>query len=404
MFLDLIRLGGRLRWCQMEGITLDRLATAHHETIDVLRAQGPVVWVDALGAWMVVDRALAIEVLRDAERFTVDDPRFATAQVVGPSMLSLDGELHRRHREPYALAFRPPVVMERYAPPIVAQARAIVDRVRPSGRGDLVGELAGPLAGWTAAVTLGLDAVGTTTLLGWYRRIVAATEQRSLGNADAHAMEAAERAMDALRVAVTDAAREPDGPLAGIAAALSDDELVSNAAVFLFGAIETTEGMIANLLALLVDSPPILEAVRRDRALVDRAIEESLRIEPSVARVDRYATVTVEIGGVTIRAGDFVVVSLAGANRDPAVYAAPHEFRLDREGEPGHVTFVHGPHACLGAQLARVEARAALDAVLDLLPGLAREPGAGGTAIEGIVFRKPLSLPVRWHVGAGSFT
>lgn len=383
----------------MDGITLARLTNAHHESIDELRAGGPVVWVEALGAWMVLDRALAIDVLRDAERFTVDDPRFATAQVVGPSMLSLDGAEHRRHRDPFANAFRPPLVMARYAPRVAAEARAIVERLRPAGRTDLVASLAGPLAAWTAAFSLGLDAVGTGTLLGWYRRIVAATEERSVG-AGRHddVTEAAQRSMDALRMALTDAAREPDTALAEIAGSLSIDELVSNAAVFLFGAIETTEGMIANLLMLLVDHPAALEEVRADRALVDRAIEESLRLEPSVARVDRYATSDVSIGGVTIRAGDFVVVSLAAANRDPSVYAAPGEFRLDRDGEPGHITFVHGPHACLGAQLARVEARAALDAVLDHLPDLRRERGTTGATVDGIVFRKPRSLPVQWGV------
>lgn len=381
----------------MDGITLARLTNAHHEAIDELRPGGPVVWVEALGAWMVLDRAVAIDVLRDAERFTVDDPRFATAQVVGPSMLSLDGAEHRRHRDPFAAAFRPPVVMARHAPRVAAEARAMVERLRPAGRTDLVASVAGPLAAWTAAFALGLDSVGSATLLGWYRRIVAATEERSVGAArHDDVTDSAQRAMDALRMALTDAAREPDSALAEIAADLSIDELVSNAAVFLFGAIETTEGMIANLLTLLVDHPPALEAVRADRSLADRAIEESLRVEPAVARVDRYATTDVSIGGVTIRAGDFVVVSLAAANRDPSVYVAPDEFRLDRDGEPGHITFVHGPHACLGAQLARVEARAAVDAVLDHLPGLRRERGTAGAAVDGIVFRKPRSLPVRW--------
>jgi cytochrome P450 len=383
----------------VDGITLARLTNAHHEAIEELRAHGPVVWVEALGAWMVLDRALAIDVLRDAERFTVDDPRFATAQVVGSSMLSLDGAEHRRHRDPFATAFRPPVVTARFAPRVAAEARSIVERLRPAGRTDLVASLAGPLAAWTAAFSLGLDSVGSGTLLGWYRRIVAATEERSVGAVQRDDVtESARQAMDALRMALTDAGREPDTALAEIARSLSEDELVSNAAVFLFGAIETTEGMIANLLSLLVDHPSALEAVRADRSLVDRAIEESLRIEPSVARVDRYATTDVSIGGVTIGAGDFVVVSLAGANRDPTVYAVPHEFRLDRDGEPGHITFVHGPHACLGAQLARVEARAAVDAVLDQLPELRRERGTTGAAVDGIVFRKPRSLRVRWDV------
>ena len=72
-------------------------------------------WVPALDGWLVTRRDLCIEVMRDAERFTVDDPRFSTAQVVGPSMLSLDGAEHRRHRDPFAAAFRRPEVMAAFA-------------------------------------------------------------------------------------------------------------------------------------------------------------------------------------------------------------------------------------------------------------------------------------------------
>lgn len=380
-------------------VTLARLADAHHVVIDELREQGPVVWVDAVGAWMVLDRAQALAVLRDAERFTVDDPRFSTAQVVGPSMISLDGAAQRHHRDPFVAAFRPSIVLGRLGPLIAAEAADLVEHLRPAGSGDLAAAVAGPLAARTAALALGLDSVPSATLLGWYRRIVAATEQRSIAASrpdDDEVMRSAALAMDALRGALTDATADPAGPLAPVAAALTEDELVSNAAVFLFGAIETTEGMIANLFRHLLDDDQLIANVRSDRSLVDVAIEESLRLEPAVARVDRFATRDTALAGVPIAAGDFVVVSLAGANRDPEVHDRPHEFRLDRQGEPSHLAFVHGPHACIGAQLARLEARAAVDAVLDRLPELERDPDAEATGVDGIVFRKPRTVPARW--------
>jgi len=93
-----------------------------------------------------------------------------------------------------------------------------------------------------------------------------------------------------------------------------------------------------------------------------------------------------------------VAVSLAGANRDPAVYDSPDEFRLDREHLRTHVAFAQGPHACIGAQLARLETRAAIEAVLDGLHDLELvEP----SEVAGTIFRKPVALRVRWSTSAG---
>ena len=384
-------------------MTLEGLARSHHSVIDGLREHGPVCWVPVLGAWMVIGRDAAIEVVRDAERFTVDDPRFSTARVVGPSMLSLDGEQHRRHRAPFVAELRPSAVTATVGPRVEAEANRLVSGIVPAGRGDLAAELAAPLATFASMVTLGLEPVGTATLLGWYRRIVTATEQGSLGIDGDRAMRDAASAMRALRAAVADTSRDPSTALAAIARSLTDDELASNAAVFLFGGIETTEGMISNLLLHLLANPVQLAAVAADRSLVDAAIEESLRLEPAVARVDRYATGATELAGRTIGAGDFVVVSISGANRDPEVYTRPHEFDIAQSGVAAHLAFVQGPHACIGAQLARLEARAAVHAVLDALPDVGLDPlddTVDEGSVDGVVFRKAASVPARWRAGS----
>ena len=87
-------------------LTLAELDADPYEPLARLREHEPVSWVPVLDGWLVTRRDLCIAVMRDAERFTVDDPRFSTAQVVGPSMLSLDGAEHRRHRDPFAAAYR----------------------------------------------------------------------------------------------------------------------------------------------------------------------------------------------------------------------------------------------------------------------------------------------------------
>ncbi|MFN8021155.1 MAG: cytochrome P450 [Acidimicrobiales bacterium] len=371
-------------------VTLDDLDARHHEVLAELRRQAPVTWVDAIGGWVVTGRDTAVEVMRDPVRFTVDDPRFSTAQVVGPSMLSLDGTEHERHRSPFASAFRPSEVTRRYADGVPTVARRLVGELAPRGEAELRRELAGPLAVAVVARSLGLDDLDPVRLLAWYDAIVAGVADIALGRP---AADDAWRAFGLLGEALDRAARRPDSVLLEAAASLTRDEVVSNAAVFLFGGIETSEGMTANLVHHVLARPGVAERIRRDRSLVDAAVEESLRLEPAAARVDRFATCDVVLGGARVRTGDFVVISLAAANRDPAVYDQPDEFRLDRGNGRTHVAFAQGPHACLGAQLARMEARAALDAVLDLLPGVELiEP----PVTSGVIFRKPVSVHARW--------
>ena len=151
----------------------------------------------------------------------------------------------------------------------------------------------------------------------------------------------------------------------------------------MFGGIETTEGMIANAVLHLLTNPAQLEAVLADRGLIPPAVEESLRLEPAAAVVDRYATAGVELGGARIRAGDQVTVSISGANRDPAVFPDPDRFDLTRPNASSHLAFAHGPHFCLGAHLARLEAQVAVGTVLDRLPGIRL---AGPSAARGLVF------------------
>jgi len=184
----------------------------------------------------------------------------------------------------------------------------------------------------------------------------------------------------------------PDGAATG----LSTSEVISNAAVIMFGGIETTEGMISNVILHLLGDPSQLALVYADPGLVPNAVEESLRLEPAAAVVDRYAARDVTLGGAAIRRGDLVTVSLAGAGRDPAVFADPGTFDARRPNARLNLAFAHGPHFCLGAHLARLEAQAALRAVLTL-PGLRLDPGHPA-APRGLVFRKPPELRVQWAV------
>jgi cytochrome P450 len=379
-------------------VTLADLENDPHPVLARLRTAAPACWVPALGSWVVTGYQMAVDVLRGARTFTVDDPRFSTARVVGPSMLSLDGAPHARHRAPFGPAFRPEQVHARLAALIRAEADRLVSVIRPRGRAELRRAVAGPLAVAVMAEALGLGDTDPAQVLAWYDGIVAAVQAAPAGAAGGYpAAAAGASAFAELAAAMRRVMAAPPHTslLADVAGPLTADEAISNAAVLMFGGIETTEGMIANAAWHLLRHPRELELVLADRGLVPAAIEESLRLEPAAAVVDRYATRDTLLGSAQIRVGDQVTVSIAGANRDPAVFPEPDRFDIRRPNAARHLAFAHGPHFCLGAHLARLEAGAAIEALL-ALPRLRLDPDSP-SAPRGLVFRKPPELRALWE-------
>jgi cytochrome P450 len=379
--------------------TLRELEEDPHPLLARLRAAEPVSWLAVLGGWLVTRYDLAVRVMRDPTTFTVDDPRFSTSRVVGPSMLSLDGAEHARHREPFAHPFRRARVRERFSGFVEAETERLISAIEPAGDAELRRAFAGPLAVAVATEALGMRDVNADTVLSWYGAIVAAVSEVTAGRpVTAQAADAFGqlRAAVARTIGQTDepsllttAARAPEG--------LREDEVVSNAAVLMFGGIDTTEGMILNAVRHLLGESQALALVRGGADLLPNAIEESIRLEPAAAVVDRYATCDVELGGARIRRGDLVTVSIAGANRDPAVFTDPDRFNIRRGNARLNLAFAQGPHFCLGAELARTETTIAVGRLLDRLPGLRLDPDHPN-APRGLVFRKPPSLHVRWTV------
>ena len=362
-----------------------------------------------LGAWLITGYDLTVEVLRDARTFTVDDPRFSTAKVVGPSMLSLDGARHARHRAPFTRPFRLDEIHARLDSFTRAETGRLVSAIAPRGEAELRRAVAGPLAVAVMAEALGLGQTDPAQILAWYDGIVAAVQAEAAaqgtaapgtaapGAAAPGAAAAGSAAFAELAASLRQVIATPhtSSLLADVTGPLTEDEAISNAAVLLFGGIETTEGMITNAMLHLLSAPGELELVRADRGLVPAAVEESLRLEPAAAVVDRYATRDTQLSGARIRAGDQVTVSIAAANRDPLIFKDPDTFQIRRPNAARHLAFAHGPHFCLGAHLARLEARIAVETLLDRLPGLRLGPGASSTP-RGLVFRKPPELRVRW--------
>ena len=373
-----------------------------------------MTWVPALGGWLVTSHAEAVAVMRDSRTCTVDDPRFSTARVVGPSMLSLDGRAHARHRAPFFSAFHRRVAAARLGTFAETEAARLVAAIRPRGHAELRQTVTGPLAVSVVAAALGLGHLPPEEILSGYARIAGGVtglsgDQTASGEPGRDAAtafaELAAHLRAAIRKGISGGCPDAGGPGSAPAtrtvladAARSGDlttaEVVSDAAVIMFGGIDTTDGMIANAVLHLLGDPGQLELVRVDPRLVPAAIEESLRLEPAAALLDRYATRDAAIGGAKIRAGDRVSISLAAANRDPAVFRDPDRFDIFRSSAGRHLAFAHGPHFCIGAALARAETHAALNALL-ALPRLRLDPDRPATA-RGLIFRKPPALHVLW--------
>ncbi len=379
-------------------VTLAELDADPHPVLARLREAEPVSWLPSLDGWVVSRHDLVLAAMRDAAAFTVDDPRFSTAQVIGPSMLSLDGPAHARHRAPFVAPFRAGEVGRRFTAACADEAHRLVDQLAAAEGAELRRTFAGPMAAAIVTHALGLDAGEVDAVLATYAAIVESVTSITAGDGPTGTGGDAFAGLASRLRAVIDG---DDGSslLAAAAAeegALTTEQIVSNAAVLLFGGIETTDGMIANAVHQLLLEPEWRAWWDEDGRRLDAVIDESLRLEPAAAVVDRYATADTTLGGAEIGQGDLVRLSIAAANRDPAVFTDPDRFDPTRPNLRRHVAFAQGPHVCVGVHLARLEARTALDALLRRFPRLRLDADRPPADVRGLVFRKPGVLYARW--------
>jgi cytochrome P450 len=175
--------------------------------------------------------------------------------------------------------------------------------------------------------------------------------------------------------------------------ALDDRELKATAGLVLAAGFETTVNLLGNAIALLDRHPGQLDTLRGDSALWPNAVDEALRLDPPVLLTGRICTRSTSLAGMRVPAGAQVVTALAGANRDPGVFAHPERFDVARENAKEHVSFSGGRHYCLGASLARMEGEVGLRALAERFPGMRLLPGARRRTTR--VLRGYESLPAR---------
>ncbi len=231
-------------------LALTELEENVHPVLHRLRESEPVSWVPVLNGWLITRYDEAIRIMRDAKTYTVDHPGFSTAQVVGPSMLSLDGSTHRQHRDPFEKPFRRREVERRFNDRVASYIEQLLNRFISHERAELRREYAGPIAVQTMIAALGLESAeaSVAVILGWYDTIVEAVTRVTAGEPVSAEGRAAFSALrESLLPVLRDQSREQSessllAAASGMAQGLSEDQIVSNAAVLLFGGIETTSG------------------------------------------------------------------------------------------------------------------------------------------------------------------
>ena len=392
----------------MKGIDLNDPASVEnpHAYWSHFRELGPVQWSDAHRAWVILDHAELSEAFRDGRLLSADrvTPLERVAQhrpasfakvveLLGGWMVFRDPPLHTHLRDPLRNVF---------TPRRVANLQDIVSRVvEEIAEGlpeqiDVRKDFAGPLPAWVIAELLGVRADERDLFQDWsddLATIVFATDPHT--TAPEQATAAAGEFSDFFQQLIDRERSEPSNTLMtllvdGAGEQLSDLELVGACTLILFAGHETTTSLLMNTIGLLATRPELVEELRSSNT--DTAIEEFLRVLGPTRSMYRKVAIEHERGGQTFAVEDNVLLCVAAANHDPQIFSNPGSLMLDRDPNP-HLTFGWGLHHCLGAHLARLEARLALEALLtkyQTLESIGPVPPIEGTVISSI--QQPLHL------------
>lgn len=297
------------------------------------------------------------------------------------SMLYSNGSDHTRLRSLAAFAFTPPRVRE-LASVVEDMADRLLDRMARLGAGgspvDVIAEFASRLPIAVIGALLGFPEEDQV----WFREMASTIAVSTDGLSDPTALSRADAAMDALAGyfagIVEQRRRKPADDLLTLLTATHDDEperlsheeLMGNLMVLLTAGFETTSFLIGHGLMIALDHAPYAQRLCDDADFADAYVEEILRYEPPVHVTSRWAAKDTELLGTAVPRGTRLTLILAAANRDPRRFTAPDRFDPARGGAPGPLSFGAGPHYCLGAPLARLEARIALPRLLRRFPRL----------------------------------
>ena len=424
-----------------------------HDLIADLRAHAAVHWVPepelmgweaGPGFWAVLTHELMNRVLRDPGTFSshlggtqIRDPQTAAMlEFVQRMMLNQDPPQHTRLRRLLMRSFTPSAVAELEAT-ISARAERLVSAVVDRGHADFAKEVSAELPLLTLADIMGVPSQDRMLLFDWSNRVIGYQDaEYSVSDAfdPASGTEMARRACE-VRAQIrpgpdgrmpdprsregladmygyahdlaTYKRANPGSDVVSILLAADDaeggitnEEFETMFFLFAVAGNETLRNGIPGGLWALLQHPEQLAKLLADPDLLPGAIEEMLRFVPPVVHFRRTASRDVELGGCAVRAGDKVVVFHVAANRDPAVFAEPDRFDIERSPND-HLTFGAGPHFCLGAHLARRQMSAMFAESLWRMPNLRLDPTGRPERLLSNFQHGFKHLPVLWDAPAG---
>lgn len=392
----------------------------------------PLVWSESMGAWLATRHEVVLELLRDTATWSSRSPASAGDQgdsmqlAIGqlatePGMpevltaisskrraatvlLNADPPAHVRQRRAVNRAFRPGRIRA-LEPTVRDVSEELIDRFAPRGSAELVGEYGVLLPMEIIARSLGVADDDILTFKKWSDDMAI-----PIGNAsptvdqvrdylissrdfgDYFAAKLDERRSEPRDDLISDiATAEVDGQTLTLA------EQLSMCQQFLVAGNETTTKLITNLAYHLATRPELRAQVDDDRSLVPALVEEALRFEAPVQGLYRVAAHDVDFHGVEVTEGQSVWLVYAAANRDASVYGCPEDLAVDGSNDADHLAFGHGEHYCIGAGLARLEARVAVEAILDNLADLALAEGYEARFEDSFLLRGLRTLDVTFE-------
>jgi pimeloyl-[acyl-carrier protein] synthase len=379
-----------------------------YPTYRQLHAQGVSGWDEDRQMWLIWGYAETHEALKSPQlsvhtagaRLGQVDPRYApVVEAVSRFLTRVDGPTHRRLRGLLLRAFTPRAV-EQMEDTI---RTCVLELLRPhldAGSMDLVTDLAIPLPLTVIGTMLGVPRADHARVKAW------ASALGGIADLDPNpaVLEQAFKALQAFhnfvgRLIATHQRQSKNNLLAALVAVeeagdqLSPGELVGICQVLLIAGHETTTCLLGNAVQQLLSNADILGALRQDLQLLPGFIEEILRHESPVQVRTRVARQDLELAGQRVATGQGLLLLLGAANRDPRVFRNPDRFDMRRTPNH-HLAFGEGPHYCLGAALARLESRVALEILLQRMPRLALAPGSKIHRQPNFTLRGWASLPV----------